>query len=153
GSPGGGYPPPGSKRRRRPRRHGLPLAEARPGVAGGPGAGGARRLVEAGPSLASPSPRALAQGLPGVQGPGGGPKRRRGGRLLARRPLADLPLGELAPAGAEGLQGLRQPLLLVAQPQEHRVQRLRKEDSEEGVRDANFGTLTGAANRTEKRAG
>jgi hypothetical protein len=69
-----------------------------------------------------------------VQGSGSGPDGQGQGKVLALRSLATVPVGQLAAAGATELPEMWRGLLLVPQPKEHRVQRLR---------DANSDTLTG----------
>src|SRR5262249_2385636 len=64
------------------------------------------------------------QGLSAVQGPRRCPHRPRQAALLALRALASLSLGQLAPPYATELQAMRRPLLLVPQPEKHRLQRL-----------------------------
>jgi hypothetical protein len=65
-----------------------------------------------------------------VQGEGGCSLRPGQGTLLALRPLATVQLGVLATTGAAELPPLRGGVLLVAQPQEHRLQRLRYANDE-----------------------
>ena len=85
-----------------------------------------------------------------MQGPGGCPFCWEANPLLALWSLAAVPLGELAAASAAGLQALRRPLLLVAQPQDHRLQRLRPAN-EAALAGANDAPLAGATNRRNSR--
>jgi hypothetical protein len=83
----------------------------------------------------------MASGLPLVPGPGRRPDRLRQSALLALRALAALQLGELETTGAAQLQEMRGPLLLVAQPEKPRLQR---------VRGANNAALTTCRKAHEK---
>jgi hypothetical protein len=65
-----------------------------------------------------------------VPGQGRRPLRWGPSAVLALRPLATLFLGQLATTRATKLQTLRSAMLLVSQPQEHRVQRLRNANKE-----------------------
>jgi hypothetical protein len=65
-----------------------------------------------------------------------------GPALLALRPLAPLSVGELAAASAPELPALWEPPVLVPQPAERQLQRLR---------DANATPLTHAAGRRKNR--
>jgi hypothetical protein len=56
-----------------------------------------------------------------VQGPRGRSIHASETAVLALRLLAVVPVGQLAAAGAAQLQALRQPVLLVPQPQKHRL--------------------------------
>jgi hypothetical protein len=93
------------------------------------------------PAQKATAPRPLAPGLSGVRGSRGRSDGPGSAPLLAVRPLAALRLGQLAAPGAPELQTLWCPLLLVAQPEKHRLQRLR---------DANLHTLTGYAKLGQK---
>jgi hypothetical protein len=101
----------------------LPLAEARPGLAAGAGRG--RQGGPRGATPARPAPGALAQPLPVVPGEGGRSHHGKGKALLALWSLAALRMGQLAAALPAQLQALRRRLLLVPQPKEFNVQRLR----------------------------
>jgi hypothetical protein len=117
------------------RRHRLPLAGPRPGPTRQAQGGAPGRAGAPAPPAGAPALRPLAARLPRVPGEG----RRADGRRpahLALWPLAPLPVGELAAAGAPQLPALRQPPLLVPQPAKCRLRRLR---------DANATPLTCAA--------
>ena len=77
----------------------------------------------------APRPRLLAVRLPAVPGEGGRTDAP-GPAPLALRPLAAVPVGQLAAAGAAQLPPLWWPLLLVPQPQEHRLRGLRNANKE-----------------------
>ena len=85
-------------------------------------------------------PGSLAPRMPGMQGESRCTVGRPLVAVLAVRPLALVHVGELAAAGPSGLPPLRGCVLLVTQPQEHQLQRLR---------DANFCTLTWHLKRGE----
>ena len=65
-----------------------------------------------------------------MPGPRRGPHGEGRRPLLALRPLAPVPVGQLAAAGAAQLPPLWWPLLLVPQPQEHRLRGLRNANKE-----------------------
>jgi hypothetical protein len=127
GGPGGrSQPEPGRGRRGRSRRHRLPLAGPRPRAPPGPGRRRRGRLARDASAAGAAAPCPLAPGLPAVRGG------RRGAddlgpasSFLALLALAFVPLGELAAAGTGRLPPLRGPSLLVPQPREHRLPRLR----------------------------
>jgi hypothetical protein len=78
-----------------------------------------------------------------VQGEGRSEDRTTRLALLALRPVALVQVGQLATAGAPELREVRRSALLVPQPQEHRLQRMR---------DANFDTLTALEKMTKNHA-
>jgi hypothetical protein len=124
----------------------LSLAEVRHRVAAGSPGGPPGRQARAEAARGAPAACPLAAGLPSLPGPCLRPLRGERSAVLALWPLAALHLGELASAGATGLLAVRRPSLLVPQPQEHRLQRLREAPSKARGRgrSANFqGTYWG----------
>ncbi len=105
-------------------RHRLPLASSGPETTSGPGR---RRkgsqTVPLTERTAAPCP--LAQRLPLVQGPGCGSLLAWQADLLALWALAVVQLGQLATSSAAELPKVWCPLLLVPQPEKHRLQRVR----------------------------